>query len=196
MTFNINKEKFQEILNDEAYEEMIEVIQGLIANLQTDFQICSFLLEQEAIELKDKPKVRAIIRLLRKRAAEAVISKEEKNRDSVAFWENIIRNPDSTIKEKRLARTNLDRLINQDNVENPEDPESYAVKIRQLINNGLACTGASRFHFNDDGLFDPITDSVGNMLPCPTQDDKDKRDKARSDAWLTKQKTKNITEED
>lgn len=105
----------------------------------------------------------------------------------MAFWESIISDEKSTIKERRLARANLDRLINQDNVENPEDAESYAVKIRQLINDGLACTGASRLHFTDEGLFDPITDSEGNMLPCPTQDDKDKRDKAKAEAWLAKQ---------
>ena len=113
----------------------------------------------------------------------------------MAFWESIISDEKSTIKERRLARANLDRLINQDNVEHPEDPESYAVKIRQLINDGLACTGANRLHFTDEGLFDPITDSEGNMLPCPSQDDKDKRDKARAEAWLAKQKNINNEED-
>lgn len=184
---DINDEKFDEILKDERYEELLGTIRNKLAMLWRPYQIINYLIEEKAIEPADKPKIRAIIKQVKKYDAEKKTSKEEKNRDSVAFWESIISDEKSTIKERRLARANLDRLINQDNIEHPEDPETYAAKIRMLVNGGLACTGANKLHFTDDGLFDPILNEAGEMLPCPTQADRDTRDKARAEKWLNKQ---------
>lgn len=181
MLDDINK-----IFKDERYEELLAFISDKLAMLWLDYQILNHLVQEKVIKPDEKPLVKKVIKQVRKLEAEKKTSKEEKNRDSVAFWESVIRNPDSTVKEKRLARTNLDRLINQDNIEHPEDPETYAVKIRQLINDGLACTGASKLHFTDDGFFDPILNEAGEMLPCPTQEQRDERDKKRAEAYFAK----------
>lgn len=59
---NINDEKFDEILKDERYEELLGTIRNKLAMLWRPYQIINYLLDEKAIEPADKPKIRAIIK--------------------------------------------------------------------------------------------------------------------------------------
>ena len=63
---DINSEKFDEILKDERYEELLGTIRNKLVMLWRPYQIINYLIEERAIEPADKPKIRAIIKQVKK----------------------------------------------------------------------------------------------------------------------------------